>query len=508
MPRPLQFLGRQLLDLLLGVLVTVAIFLVVEGALRIAGHGGAEVRAPRHLAAGFDKNARIFEPDTEVEGGWRSRFSHAQSKELAIRPKGDATRVLLFGGSNTAGFPARVLQDELNAKNQGKYEVVNLGRAGYGSTRVAILFREAIEVLEPDLVVLYSGHNEFVEKSFAMDLEAAWDNALVARLAGLLESTVTGRLLTEALREEPDDTGAYSRLDQWEAEYQKFEQVPSEQTAAVWDAYEENLRYMCALAGEHGVPLLLCAPVWNRFSAPRIDTPHEGVDEAAISAGRKLLVRARKKYPAQLKALLPEKDKDRVHIFDFGRKNTTRTDGSREEPLPGLRPSVGWLEAQIPGFERHRHWEPKVRAWYQALAWLHGERSEAEAQALEAAKNLLGQTAKELPTSAIVTYELGLVRYALGERGPDVTQLFWRAAELDRAPRKANPSSNARVLAVAADFDTVTLHDSDARFVEGSADGLVGWEWMVDHCHISSGAGKMLMQDFANVLVTLGRTKH
>ena len=84
------------------------IFLIAELTLRLAGYGepGGSMATPRHLAAGFDSSAEVFEPDPDHPGGWRSRYSHDRSKELVIPPKGTARRVLLFGGSNTAGFPS------------------------------------------------------------------------------------------------------------------------------------------------------------------------------------------------------------------------------------------------------------------------------------------------------------------------------------------------------------------------------------------------------------------
>ena len=40
--------------------------------------------------------------------------------------------------------------------------------------------------------------------------------------------------------------------------------------------------------------------------------------------------------------------------------------------------------------------------------------------------------------------------------------------------------------------------NADARFAEGSPEGLVGWEWMVDHCHLSPGAQAALLRDMAD----------
>ena len=502
-PRPLRFLARQLGDLLLGVLVTVALFLCVEAVLRLAGFGAGHVPAPRHLAAGFDRNARVFEPDPDVPGGWRGRYSHERALELVVPPKGAARRVLLFGGSNTAELPEEVLEEALDARGPGDFEVLNLGRAGYGSTRVAILFREALERLEPDVVVLYSGHNEFVEKSFAMDLQEAWSNPLEAALARALESTVTGRLLTGVLREDGDGGGRYARLADWEAEYKKFAQASWEETLTVWDAYEANLRYMASLAGERDVPLLLCTVVWNRFSPPRVDTPPAATAPADVQEARRLQGRAREEYPEPLRALLPARDRDRVHTFDWGRPLEALPEEEWPEPLPGQRPSTGWLAGRDPAHPAQKSGEPRVRVLFESLAWLGSDPAPAERAALERAATLLARARELLPESARVRYEQALVRYALGERGAAIRSAFEEAARVDRAPRKANPLSNGRVRAVAAELEGVQLFDADARFAEACPDGLVGWEWMVDHCHLSPGAGAALLEDMAGAVAGL-----
>jgi lysophospholipase L1-like esterase len=506
MSGPSRFLLRQLGDLVLGVLVTVVIFLIAELTLRLAGYGepSGSMATPRHLAAGFDSSAEVFEPDPDHPGGWRSRYSHDRSKELVIPPKGTARRVLLFGGSNTAGFPRRVLQDALNARGEGEFEVLNLGRAGYGSTRVAILFREALERLEPDVVVMYTGHNEFVEKSFAMDVEDAWGNAVVAGLARGLEATVTGRTLTKLL-EEDQVSSQYSQLSAWEAEYKKFTDLPWQDTLKVWGAYEENLRYMASLAAEHEVPMLLCTVVWNRLSGPRLDTPSQDVPQESVDRARNLHKRVRRLYPEPLTALLPLKDKQRVHLFDWGGTRQLLEEGQLQDPLPGLRPSTGWLADEDPAFKIERIWMPRVRAWYEALAWLNAPRTPEEAEALDSAGRLLEKALELLPESAHFRYELALVQYAAGKRDEALRADFEEAARIDRAPRKGNPHSNERVRKVATECPGVELFDADLRFVEGCPGGLVGWEWMVDHCHLSPGARAALLRDMADEVAGLAQ---
>ena len=80
-------------------------------------------------------------------------------------------RICVFGGSATAGLGlapsatfARYLERMLRRAEPGRpIDVVNLGMVALPSSGVLHLVRDALETLEPDLVVVYSGNNEFLE---------------------------------------------------------------------------------------------------------------------------------------------------------------------------------------------------------------------------------------------------------------------------------------------------------------------------------------------------------
>ena len=125
--------------------------------------------------------------------------------EVLVPPKGERRRVLLVGGSNTQLFPGEVLEERLVARSaeaggRRGWEVVNLGRPGYGSERLRIYLAQAM-VLEPDVVVIYTGHNEFVEAGFADDLHRRRDHAATRwtdRATRALQRLRTFNLLTRA----------------------------------------------------------------------------------------------------------------------------------------------------------------------------------------------------------------------------------------------------------------------------------------------------------------------
>ena len=76
-----------------------------------------------------------------------------------------------MGGSTTYGRPyfdnvsfCGWLRAYLQAADPTRnWEVINAGGVSYASYRVAILMEELVEY-DPDLFIVYSGHNEFLER--------------------------------------------------------------------------------------------------------------------------------------------------------------------------------------------------------------------------------------------------------------------------------------------------------------------------------------------------------
>ena len=52
------------------------------------------------------------------------------------------------------------------------WEVINAGLLSYGSYRVAMVMEELI-TYEPDLFIVYTGHNEFLERRTYKEIIAA-----------------------------------------------------------------------------------------------------------------------------------------------------------------------------------------------------------------------------------------------------------------------------------------------------------------------------------------------
>jgi lysophospholipase L1-like esterase len=85
-------------------------------------------------------------------------------KKYFEKDKGDRIRIVCIGGSTTFGhdqFDNSKLWTEILERLLGKerYEVLNAGVAGYGSSNVAARLKKDIVKLEPDIVIIFTGWN-------------------------------------------------------------------------------------------------------------------------------------------------------------------------------------------------------------------------------------------------------------------------------------------------------------------------------------------------------------
>lgn len=125
---------------------------------------------------GFSSYIPLFVEQTEPNG--QKNMVTAQNKLRFFNPqkfaaeKPDGTyRIFCAGGSTTFGRPyddmtsfcgwLRALLPKADPSRQ--WELINVGGISYASYRVALLMEELIRY-EPDLFIIYSGHNEFLEQ--------------------------------------------------------------------------------------------------------------------------------------------------------------------------------------------------------------------------------------------------------------------------------------------------------------------------------------------------------
>ncbi|HEX5065395.1 MAG TPA: GDSL-type esterase/lipase family protein [Myxococcota bacterium] len=223
---------------------------------------------------------------------------------------GDSTSYGLFVGAEAAYI--EVLGEEIRTSTGKPVEVLNLGCAGYASDRVLALLPTAL-ALEPDLVVVYVGHNEML--GGADGPAAGLTPALRLRAALLARSSLFAWLdyawtralrgaETERVREE------VAALEAGQIPTFVPEDVPAARRAAPTPEfraraaarYRENLEKIAAEARAARVPLLFVLPVENLRWPPGLSFHASGFAEekefdAALRAAA-ALKEAGKRYDA------------------------------------------------------------------------------------------------------------------------------------------------------------------------------------------------------------------
>ncbi|MEJ2199838.1 MAG: tetratricopeptide repeat protein [Desulfuromonadaceae bacterium] len=160
--------------LLLPLIAILVFFLLLEGGLALLGF--KPTLKTEDPFVGFAANVPLFVavPGAEEEP-WLTTADNKQSyfnvQTFRRRKAADSYRIFCLGGSTTYGRPyndttsfAGWLRELLPKADSGRsWEVINAGGISYASYREANLMEELVHY-DPDLFIIYTGHNEFLEE--------------------------------------------------------------------------------------------------------------------------------------------------------------------------------------------------------------------------------------------------------------------------------------------------------------------------------------------------------
>ncbi len=159
---------------LLFAIITVAIlFAAVEIVLLAVGV--RPVLYDEDPYVGFSSHIPLFVEQAGPDGETvmvtaRNKLRLFNRQQFASKKSAGTYRIFCMGGSTTFGRPYDDMTSFCGwlramlpkADPSRKWELVNVGGVSYASYRVAVLMEELIDY-EPDLFIIYSGHNEFLE---------------------------------------------------------------------------------------------------------------------------------------------------------------------------------------------------------------------------------------------------------------------------------------------------------------------------------------------------------
>lgn len=306
-------------------LVSILIFfLLLEGGLALFGVKPAlQTEDP---FVGFAANVPLFVPSPDghlmVTAPNKTNFFNPQSFPRVKAP--GTYRIFCMGASTTYGHPytdptsfAGWMRELLPAADGSKrWEVINAGGISYASYRVAHLMEELVSY-QPDLFIVYTGQNEFLEERTYGQLRDV--PVAVRTTVSLLAGTRTWTAMTAALKK----TGLHPQAEEKDRDLlagevsAKLDRTDGLQKYTRDDHLRDNILHhyrvslerMVALARSAGAEVIFVTPAANLKDCTPFKSEHTaGLDAQAQQRSVQLLAAAReamrrKDWPGALGSL-------------------------------------------------------------------------------------------------------------------------------------------------------------------------------------------------------------
>lgn len=287
--------------------LVVTFFLLVEGMLAVADVPPTFVRHDPYV--GFAATLPLFvehsrDDTTALMSTAENKLAYFNAQQFAKQKPEGTRRVFCLGGSTTYGRPyddrtsfPGWLRALLAASNtEQRWEVINAGGISYASYRVAAVMEELCHY-SPDVFIVYTGHNEFLEERTYRDFQNQPE--VVRRLTSLLHRTRTYSLAHTILRPAevplerqavlPGEVDAILDHTVGPDLYERDEFL----RAKVLEHFEFNLNRMIALARAAGAEILFVTPASNlRDFSPFKSENREDLGVAEQEAWSELLTDA------------------------------------------------------------------------------------------------------------------------------------------------------------------------------------------------------------------------
>ena len=264
-------------------------FVVLEGLLTVCGV--RPLTESHDPYVGFDSTLPLFRAQTKAQGrvvletspNKRAYFNAQQFS----KPKPPGTfRIFCLGGSTTYGrpyedrtsFPGWLRELLPAVDDRHAWEVINAGGVSYASYRVAAVMQELVE-FEPDLFIVYSAHNEFLEDRTYRAVRNT--SPLLRRTTSLLARTRTSSLMHSWFQRDRGRDGLYilpGEVDETlnhsvgPTAYQRDDELREQ----IREHYSLNLQRMIDIAKIAGAQIVLVGPAANVKDCSPFKSQHRG----------------------------------------------------------------------------------------------------------------------------------------------------------------------------------------------------------------------------------------
>lgn len=271
---------RKWLFRIVAVTLSLSPILIGEMSCRFAGYGGYPPVLKRMKAYRGTQYVGTFQPGLNTFF-WQNLSATGGMEEhvfVTPKPKG-RTRIMTFGGSAMRGFPQPrplVSTSFLHAMLEDVWpdrdvEVLNFGTTAVASFPVMYILDEALEY-EPDLVIIYSGNNEFYGACGVASLHAFGQSTWSMQAARAMRKTGLGQWIAEVSTRKTaaapaDSKQAKSLMETVIADGQIG--PDDARRAAAADNLRNHLTSMVEACRSRGVPVIICTlPANERDMAP------------------------------------------------------------------------------------------------------------------------------------------------------------------------------------------------------------------------------------------------
>jgi len=275
--------------LLYSLTAVVLFFVVVEGLLTVCGV--RPLTESHDPFVGFDSTLPLFRAQTKAKGSVvletsPNKRAYFNAQQFSKHKPPGTFRIFCLGGSTTYGrpyddrtsFPGWLRELLPAVDDRHAWEVINAGGVSYASYRVAAVMQELVE-FEPDLFIVYSAHNEFLEDR---TYRAVRDTSpLLRSTTSLLARTRTSSLMHSWFQRDRGRDGLYilpGEVDETlnhsvgPTAYQRDDELREQ----IREHYRLNLQRMIDIAKVAGAKIVLVGPAANVKDCSPFKSQHRG----------------------------------------------------------------------------------------------------------------------------------------------------------------------------------------------------------------------------------------
>ena len=216
---------------------------------------------------GFSGLVSVFRRDGDVYRTRQFEKPTFNDESFLVRKSPNGLRLFCLGGSSAFGFPwdgrvafPAILEQVLARAHPNRHvEAVNVAGISYAMHRLRIVANEIVNY-EPDIVVIYSGHNEFIEPAYFNKLKRRSPQR--NRLTHLAAHWRLYSLAHSWRRQSDEPSTLAKRLDMF-VERDEAVVYTEQQKSEIVAQFRQNLRRLIQMVQARGVTVVVATVPCN-----------------------------------------------------------------------------------------------------------------------------------------------------------------------------------------------------------------------------------------------------